>query len=122
MWYHADCQQLTNKQMEVLGNDVPQDYVCSSCSQPNGNFDYRSSLSQLAFYMRGRLGALRSTVILEGILLRDIPLRIPTNENVDIRGKKVDYLDQTLLDKLGKNHLMIIIIIIHFIIQKMYTV
>ena len=39
MWYHADCQQLNNKQMEVLGNDVPQDFVCSSCSQPNGNFD-----------------------------------------------------------------------------------
>ena len=40
----------------------------------------------------------------EGDSLRNLPLRIPTNENVDIQSMNIDYLAQTLIDQLGKNH------------------
>jgi DNA-directed RNA polymerase subunit RPC12/RpoP len=103
-WFHADCQHLTNAQMDVLENHVSQDYICSSCSQQDGNLDYHSSLQRLAFATRGRLRSLHSAVILEGIILRNLPLRIPTNENVDIQSMNIDYLAQTLIDQLGKNH------------------
>jgi hypothetical protein len=90
--------------MDVLENHVSQDYICSSCSQQDGNLDYHSSLQRLAFATRGRLRSLHSAVILEGIILRNLPLRIPTNENVDIQSMNIDYLAQTLIDQLGKNH------------------
>lgn len=103
LWFHANCQHLTDAQMYVLENRVSQDYICSSCSQQDGQLDYYSSLRRLEFPTRGSISSLRSAVILEGILLRSLPLRIPTNENVDIRNVKIDYLTQTLIDQLGKN-------------------
>ncbi len=120
LWFHADCQHLTNTQMDVLENHVSQDYVCSSCSQQDGNFDYHSSLQRLAFATRGRLRLLRSVVTLEGILLRNLPLRIPTNENVDIHGMNIDYLTQTLIDRFSKNHIISVMPYYIFNARRLY--
>ena len=110
LWFHADCQHLTNVQMDVLESRVSKDYLCSSCSQQDGCFNYHASLQRLAIGRRGRLTSLRSVVILEEILLRNRPLNIPTNESVDIRGLKIDYIAQTLIDQLGKNRVIIRVI------------
>ena len=101
LWFHADCQHLTNAQIDVLESRVSQDYLCSSCLQQDGSFNYHASLQRLAIGTRGRLTSLRSAAILEGILLRNLSLNIPTNESVDIRGLKIDYIGQTIIDQLG---------------------
>ena len=63
---------------------------------------------------------MRSAVTLEGILLRNLPLRIPTNENVDIRGMNIDYLTQTLIDRFGKNHIISVMPYYIFNARRLY--
>ena len=117
LWFHADCQHLTNacRWMSLKAESHKMNYLCSSCLQQDGCFNYHASLQRLAIGRRGRLTSLRSAVIVERILLRNRPLNIPTNESVDIRGLKINYTAQTLIDQLGKNRVIIRVIPIYIL-------
>ncbi len=112
LWYHAVCQQLTAEMMKSLENDVVQDYVCKNCAQQNGDFDYRSSLLRLFLARNETLDVLRSATTLEKIILRDDRLTGGSKEEVEIHGKRIDFVAQGILSRLGKNVPIIIIITI----------
>ena len=108
LWYHAAYQQLTTEQMETLENNIKQDYVCKNCARQNGDFDYHSSLLRLFFARNGTLDELRSAASLEKIILRNNRLTSGSKEEVKIHGKRIDYVAQGLLSRLGKNMSVVI--------------
>ena len=69
----------------------------------NGNFDHHSSLLRLFFARNGMLDELRSAASLEKIILRNNQLTSGSKEEVKIHGKRIDYVAQGLLSRLGKN-------------------